>query len=1258
MRFHSDGPEIPDHLLVARDEGQVVFFCGSGVSVAKAELPGFLGLAERVLQELHALPDSAPRELMNIATALQERKISGVGSILAADRLFGLLEREFAPRDIERAVGKVLRPKPNVDLSPHRTLLDLSQTPNGSIQLVTTNFDLLFENAAPHLPNWAPNDLPNLQHGGFNGIVHLHGMFDPQYEFPVGGNLVLSSAEFGRAYLAEGWATRFIQDTVEKFSLVFVGYTADDPPVQYLLEALNRHQRPQRHEMYAFQPGLQSEAAALWGHKGVTAIPYEMSNHDHSALWSALAVWAARARNPELWRKKVLRRAKDGPEALEAHERGQVMHLAMTPDGVKSIVTAKHVLPASWLLVFDPAERYETPGRRTFSSEDATFDSFNDYGLDSDPLPAPDTEDQLFRQREVPKGVLDALISNQFDPPCDNATGLHGPLAEGTIPLTPRLLALAGWIAQTADQPLAIWWALNKRSLHQRILRTIEHQLNHGHGNTTALTWKVWRYIFEASKPATLENIYALQARIGQEGWSPAVRRTLVEIITPHLKVGRPLASGPVKDIPKSRQFQLFNVSLEYKDEGCNIAIPDDQLASVVPLVRRVLENASAIEEETNPFTLNHIPPINSDPRLEGRAYERGMGFNRLVFWYIELFTRLRSVDHTDALREFDAWQLQNNTLFDRLRVWACGTLDFLPHTVATRALTDLSDSAFWTERGQRDLLLSLAARWAQLDAGARKTVQSRLLKGPPRFRHASPAQNRLWCAQTILERVGWLFKQGCAFDVPAEAALRRARRDAPDWKDEYAQRAADSHEGSSGFVRTDPTFDHIKDAPIRELLPRALAATGRDHGFLVERDPFSGLAQKRPIRVLRALLLETLPPEQNERAWAMFLQSTARRDDKHRLTDFIGLRLLNLSDAAFGGISRAILYWLEIQAKNLYEQHRLTAERLIDRSIGADVTSAAEPQGRARRQRDWLNSVLGSSGGRLIDILLRDPSLADCPVGGGLPKEWARRIGSCLALPGDDGLFALFQISRHVQWVFARDKAWTEQTILAALDVSDKWREVMLAGFLSNPQVFQRSLYDRLKPFILKLVTGDLPSANVDTRALGNFLLGGWLSIDDKERWLSDMEMRTTLVRGEQNFRTTTLWQVGQWKFEDKYYFLSEVWPLQLAARSETITDRLCAIAVEDKEHFAELMVAILPLLTKVRKGAVMFLAGKDLNPLFCAHPDIALEMFWRILPEESTDWPYRAHEGLETLYKADNKIRTHPHMTELTRRRRKGYF
>lgn len=52
MRFLADGPSIPVELLIARDDGRVVFFCGAGVSRAHAGLPNFFELAHQVLAAL------------------------------------------------------------------------------------------------------------------------------------------------------------------------------------------------------------------------------------------------------------------------------------------------------------------------------------------------------------------------------------------------------------------------------------------------------------------------------------------------------------------------------------------------------------------------------------------------------------------------------------------------------------------------------------------------------------------------------------------------------------------------------------------------------------------------------------------------------------------------------------------------------------------------------------------------------------------------------------------------------------------------------------------------------------------------------------------------------------------------------------------------------------------------------------------------------------------------------------------------------
>jgi len=49
MQFIAHGPDIPDALLQAHEEGCVVFFCGAGISYP-AGLPGFKELVEQIYQ--------------------------------------------------------------------------------------------------------------------------------------------------------------------------------------------------------------------------------------------------------------------------------------------------------------------------------------------------------------------------------------------------------------------------------------------------------------------------------------------------------------------------------------------------------------------------------------------------------------------------------------------------------------------------------------------------------------------------------------------------------------------------------------------------------------------------------------------------------------------------------------------------------------------------------------------------------------------------------------------------------------------------------------------------------------------------------------------------------------------------------------------------------------------------------------------------------------------------------------------------------
>ena len=447
MRFIDKGPSIPDDLLIARDEGRVVFICGSGVSAANAKLPDFFGLAEKVLNKLGVPTGSDIRKVTEEFKALGKRL--NITGLVGVDRIFGLLEREFTTQDIEIAVAQTLKPKPGVNLAAHRTILDLATTPEGKLHLVTTNFDRLFTDCRPEAAIMKHPRLPDPSNPDeFDGIIYLHGCCNERYSEAEDGGFVLTSSGFGKAYLTEGWATAFIRKLIDKYTVVFVGYSADDPPVQYLLEALDKYDGSSK-KLYAFQSGKPDEALAQWRPKGVEAIPYERADR-HRTLWDTLNAWADRANAVDDWYQSVLEMAVKGPENLKPYERGQVAHIVSTLDGARMFMKHDPPLPGAWLCVFDPKIRYSIPGGRGVPFEQEPYvDPYNYYCIDSDEVPKIIDQEDYRPRRNVPEDAWSAFDATRLDR--DHLRGEHYPAFGGfratMVPaLPPRLDMIGAWI--------------------------------------------------------------------------------------------------------------------------------------------------------------------------------------------------------------------------------------------------------------------------------------------------------------------------------------------------------------------------------------------------------------------------------------------------------------------------------------------------------------------------------------------------------------------------------------------------------------------------------------------------------------------------------------------------------------------------------------------------------------------------------------------------------------------------------------------
>lgn len=1248
MRFIPDGPSLPDRLLNGRDQGQVIFFCGAGVSRARAKLQDFYGLAGDVVEALGSASDSSARKLISaaklISDAMSISPITGVGGILPADRVFALLEQEFEVADVRAKVASALRPRPDADLSAHRMMLDLARGPDGQIRLVTTNFDLLFEAAEIGVKSSTPPNLPDPRRPkDFRGIFHLHGRVDETYTHAFDNEFVLSSADFGRAYLADGWATSFVRNLLDQYQLVFVGYTADDPPVQYLLEALSRD-TASRGGLYAFQAGPEDQARALWAHKGVEAIAYDGADQ-HAALWRTLESWAERARDPQAWVDRIIAGTAAGPEALAPFQRGQLKHIVSSSHGALRFATKTPPPPAEWLCVFDPATRYLTPARR---DDGVLVDPFDIYGLDDDPRPLPTDDDGLSPTREIPPNVWDGLASSrldQLDLPDRHTGAIRGALSSEAPRLVSRLSHLGRWIADVANQPAAIWWAAGQTKLHPDLLATIQYKFQREVSSPPPAIEMAWRYATRAWTARHQEQTpdwFELQAEIKRLGWSNGRVRSWARVLRPKLNIRRPYSARPPLIMEDREIEKLVLINIEYSKPGRGFDIPDDYVALAVSELRRSLEIAVDLETEIRGREPSRLPSITPDLEGPGEVSGRDHGIAIPFLHYVDLLRRMHSNSVSALRKEISAWRCDDQ-VFSLLRIWAAGNIDTMTSRAAARTILRLDDKVFWGGHSQRDLLLTLKARWANLPSIERVKIESRLRNGPPRRNGEEESTYRQRRAYLVLERLSWLAAQGCAFSFDMEEAQATLRADAPAWTESAVPRAAESLEGRSGWVHTENDPSALLSVSPTALLNAVQQLSVRDHDLFTERRPLEGLAVARPVKILRALVLASKHDEYPQSAWHTFLKSSGRAEDRPRLMISISKRIMLIDAPRLLDLFPIIVDWMSMISMRLMMHAPIIFNQLWEAVM---ETARAHPEiGRPTIAHslsfDWATSALNSPIGQLAQMLMRDDGRS--PGDEGFPPMWLARVSELLALPGDMRRHALVFFVHNLGWFYHHAPTWAEKHLFSALGDDSADQQAFWSGFFWSTRPINRHLFMRLKESLFQLVRRS-DEKNDHTEHLAGILLANWRSYGapEGESSVSDGEMRNSLIFGNDVFRLEVLRYLEMWSRDSpdewrshKLRLFHSVWPRQRLAKSAPISERLAELALCAGDDLPAIVDAIEPFLVTIRQEAHISFGFNEaeMTAIVDSHPEPVLKLFFAILSRYATEWPYGVDRAVERL-------------------------
>ena len=1246
MRFKADGPAIPDILLEERDAGNVVFLCGAGVSIP-AGLPGLVDLTRYVIDEVDPPKDSAVRLAFG---PWIDKDATVPGRPL--DQLFQLLHREYGREQVAKIVWKRLANIESTRTREHDVIARISATTERQPQIVTTNFDRLFESALGERakPIYKPPMYPDLRHGvPARGITYLHGrLADVDSDTH---DYILSSADLGRAYLAEGWATVFIQQLLQRHTVVLLGYRAEDPPVQYLFQGLDSTGRQTADRLFAFDEGSRDDVEGRWRDRGVQAIPYGDS---HDALWETLEAWADRADNPTAWRSAVVELSGNGPRELASYERGMVAHLVRTSIGAKQFADAKPAPPAEWLCVFDVSRRYAKPPTG-YGRDPNPFDPLEEYGLDDDP-PRP-------RRDEQRDGwPSDDLISwRRGDDSVDHWQRFVSVSWPGDEPMPPRLHHLARWLTSCVSDPALAWWVAAQPALHPRLHGILKRAVEdsdalHDHARHG------WAILFEALESGSPRSVdmewFQLRRRIGKQGWTSAVVRAFetatdpVFALTP--QYGLAGVRPPSDDWSKINWKDVGDLSIHFPaPTDDRPMVPDAALEVVYAALERNLMRASERLRELA-MTWFHLRTFYEE---EGADRRHASKPDEYVAWFRELLNRLAELTPDRLGRHIALWPA-DPPIFDQLRLYVWNKQKLFSGDHAAARILALSNDQFWRPEHRRELMFLLRDRWTDFPAERRDAIGRRILDGPPGRRDEDEARRAIRSAMTAAERFGWLMNAGCTLPATLDAKWTVLKSSLPEWQDSGVDGAVATNDIRAGWVGTNEDASVLDGLPIGRIVQVAQERSGMSSDPFVENRPFTGLVKNHPRRAIAALGAATRRGEFPNVLWRSVIRDWPDHAPR-RATKLLHGRLSRLPCTTIDALRDTVGDWLRDGLPKAAGDDRTLAYDVFDHVVGCLLTGGSAATKTAigeqtiggepiQGSRQTLMHAINGPIGKAVEGLLKELSNGKPAQGSALPADLEARLDRLLAAAGEGSGHAVCVLSRYIAWLHHLDSAWVAANMIPWFHLEHHRSEPAWSGILWNPWEHIQPVFGAIKASFLALPTRMYTWASrEETEQYCHWVVAASLLAGDGPG-ISFKEARQCLRRINQEGRQRVIWFLAQVGAENDdgwqklaIPFIREAWPNEYRYQTGETTEVWLSLLEDTEDSFPKVLAAVRDHLRPVNSGRLVLYpfhreAGAK-EPLTTRFPRETLDLVDRVVPDGSRDVPHGLSDVLGLLVEAD---------------------
>lgn len=1225
MQLIEKGPDIPERLLQAHEEGRVVFFCGAGISYP-AGLPGFGSLVTRVRDDL-GLTFSP-----TVASAFKRGQY---------DSALGLLEGEVVNgrQVIRRQVAAILTPNltlPNA-MATHEALLTLSRTRDRRLRLITTNFDRLFEEVgvaknlafqtykAPLLP---------VPKNRWDGIVYLHGLLSAQPSPNDLNKLVLSSGDFGLAYLTERWAARFVGELFRSMTVCFVGYSINDPVLRYMMDALaaDRLLGESPPEVFAFGSYKKSSngkelAAAEWRAKNVTPILYREYKHHHY-LHKTLREWAGIYRDGVLGQESIVARYATTRPAGSTQEDDYVGRMFWA-------LSHRSGLPAKRFAEFEPLPSLDW-------LEPMSKAQYGHVDLERFGVRANQERDDKLAFSLIMRPSPYTLA------PQMRLVGHRG-LQEGKLDAT--MLWLAHWLSRHVNDPaLLLWVAGNGPRLHQNLAWHIEKAL--AKPDVRPAMMRLWRIVLSGRLHDISRHfdLYGWAKRLQTQGYSSGLRLELISLLRPHVQLSRPLglgeeAVGIAADAPvKIRDLVNWEVVLgtDYVrdalrplfDSAAWRTVLRECLPDFTALLRDTLDLMRELDGAVDRSDLSYIAHPSIEQHEQNRDFSE---WTVLIDLVRDAWLETARTSPELARAEVSRWLGVPYPLFRRLALFAAKHQDVYTAAAALELLLD-EPWWLWSTETQREAIRLIVSIAPGLDAPDAERLQQVILEGPDRGMFREDLDDEQ--IDRAIDREIWLRlirlrDAGAALIDVAAARLADIHRRYPDWqpdvgdRDDFAFWMGDGADWGTS-TRTPLELDD-------------LIAWLRDHPDVrnFDNDDWQERCKKSPLRATRALYALARQGVWPVGRWRTALQVWAEPSLLSQSWRRLALLLADAPDAFVRDTNHALAWWIRAQAK-VFEKYDDAFLTLVGRMVRLHANDQIEI-----REDDIVGQAINHPIGHAVEALFiwwyrqklkDDQGLIEevIPIFTEISNAQTRNYRLGRVLHGSN-LIALFRV----------DPTWTQQNVLPLLDWNRSAEEAVAVwkGFLWTPRLY-RPLFAAFKPNFLDTAQRMEALGDHGEQYAGILTYAGLEASD----LFSRREMSDALaLLGERGLSQAAhtlvdaLESAGEQRSE--YWqnrirpFIERYWPRAQALRNPAIAEQFARICVASGASFSEAFEALRDWLMPT-DGHSMVSYKLSESELCLSHPETALSLLSLVIGEDAQWPPHQLRECLNQIQRTDEAL------------------